>query len=343
MSLLENVTAQITALMTQANLPGHIQSVTPCALSGNNRTYRVDTSHGVLAAKKYFRHEEDKRDRLGNEFKFLTYAAQSAPGMAPMPLAVDHSNGLGLYEFFDGEPVLANDVDWNQVQNAADFFLSLNSPTFRAQAEALPDAAEACFSISEHLNLVSNRLVILTNQGPTRAENIEAHDLIQNVSAYWLKLSSQVLESAQSAYIDPNSLLAQEQRCVSPSDFGFHNALSTRGQTTRFLDFEYAGWDDPAKMTGDFFAQLAVPVPSQYFQRFVNVISTAFPDSERLIQRATLLRPVYQVKWFCIALNVFLPQNLARRKFADPTIDEIQFKRVQLAKAQTIFQFLAPI
>src|SRR5258708_29751946 len=41
--------------------------------------------------------------------------------------------------------------------------------------------------------------------------------------------------------------------------FGFHNALLRPSQELCFLDFEYAGHDDPAKMVGDFFSQPAIP------------------------------------------------------------------------------------
>ena len=51
----------------------------------------------------------------------------------------------------------------------------------------------------------------------------------------------------------PETELAPQHRCLSPSDFGFHNAL-LRGRPGVpgardwvFLDFEYFGWDDPAK------------------------------------------------------------------------------------------------
>lgn len=343
MSSSEDMRAQIAALMSRANIPGHVQSVSSCAGGGNNRTYRVNTTHGVLAAKRYFRHDGDNRDRLRTEFEFLTYAAKSAAGMAPAPLAVDHAGGLGLYEFIDGDPISISAVNWDRIQNAADFFLLLNSPTFRAQAEALPDASEACFSLAEHLDRVSDRLRSLTEEVPDVGENADAQELIRKIATLWKKLSANTLALAKFANVDPDARLTPEQRCVSPSDFGFHNALSIQDQGTRFLDFEYAGWDDPAKMTGDFFAQLAVPVPCEYFERFVYAISVAFPQPEKLVQRATLLRPVYQVKWSCIALNGFLPVHLARRKFANPQLDEIEFKRDQLAKAQTIFHSLTSL
>jgi len=153
---------------------------------------------------------------------------------------------------------------------------------------------------------------------------------------FWQELSARILACASRLKLNVDEPLAREHRCISPSDFGFHNALAEPNGNIRFLDFEYAGWDDPAKVAGDFFAQLAVPVPSEFFDRFATEIGHNFSSSEKISDRAALLRPAYQIKWCCIALNVFLPVHLARRRFADPGIDEIALKQNQLAKARQL-------
>ena len=112
------------------------------------------------------------------------------------------------------------------------------------------------------------------------------------------------------------------------------------GSRIKFIDFEYAGIDDPAKMAGDFFAQLAVPVPAEYFNDFVRQCMQVFPDANSLIERAKLLRPLYKVKWCCIAMNVFLPEHMARRKFANADLDQSQIKQTQLYKAEQILKSL---
>ena len=66
----------------------------------------------------------------------------------------------------------------------------------------------------------------------------------------------------------------------------------------------------------------------------------SFPDPHHLIWRANLLQPVYQVKWCCIAMNVFLPVHMARRKFANLQLDETAFKQTQLNKAKQILKKL---
>lgn len=315
---------------------GAVRSVAACASSGNNRTYKVQTEHRTLAVKQYFRHGDDARDRLGTEFGFLSFATQAAPGCAPAPLAMDREEGLAAYEFVEGRALVASELQWTHVQSAIDFFLALNTPQARLLAKDLPSASEACFSVFGHLELVERRLAGLVAGIPDTAENAAALALVQQLKVYWDALVAQVRMSSAV----PDVLLAPAQRCISPSDFGFHNALLQTDQRLRFLDFEYAGWDDPAKLVGDFFAQLAVPVPAEYFDRFVTAIAAAFADPQDVMARANLLRPVYQVKWCCIAMNVFLPTHLARRQFANPGMDTVALQRQQVAKAQSIFQSL---
>ena len=57
---------------------------------------------------------------------------------------------------------------------------------------------------------------------------------------------------------------------ISPSDFGFHNTLVRPDGELQFLDFEYAGFDDPAKLVGDFYACPEIPTPQETFERFVD-------------------------------------------------------------------------
>jgi hypothetical protein len=121
---------------------------------------------------------------------------------------------------------------------------------------------------------------------------------------------------------------------VSPSDFGFHNALLEPGGRVRFLDFEYAGWDDPAKLICDFFCQPRVPVPLSYFDAFARGVAESFPQPDEVVRRARLLLPAYRVKWVCIRLNEFLPTGAGRRSFALAGEELAERQERQLAAAR---------
>lgn len=331
---------QVAELLFQAGLSQEGLSMERCAGGGNNRTFRVETREGVFAAKKYFSHSADIRDRLGAEFSFLTYAAAVAKELVPKPYAKNSEHKLALYEFIEGQPLAASEITEVEVNEAITFFCLLNTPAARMRAAQLGNASEACFSIQEHFNLIDARIKQIL-QIPVDTEEMQAaHHYAEKLNAFWLHLLDQTKEMARKGDFNLSCPLEFGQRCISPSDFGFHNALRGSDRRLRFLDFEYAGWDDPGKMAGDFFAQIAVPVPEQFFELFIQKTMALFPGPENLIRRAKILRPAYQVKWCCIALNVFLPHHLARRRFADENMDVASLQRAQLAKVKCLMQLL---
>ena len=59
------------------------------------------------------------------------------------------------------------------------------------------------------------------------------------------------MQIARAAEIDPTMTIDPAERCISPSDFGFHNALVDERGIVRFLDFEYSGWLTEANHLGN--------------------------------------------------------------------------------------------
>jgi thiamine kinase-like enzyme len=328
------LSAVIADLLNRGGFDAAGLSMQTAAVGGNNRLYRVGAAGQCFMVKQYFRHADDDRDRLGAEFAFLRHAAHAAPGLCPIPYACNPDAGLALYEFIEGRALLPQEIGAAEVDAAIAFIHALNAAKV-IEPEQLPIAAEACFSIDEHLALVDRRVDRLT---AAMQDDEAAASLAQRLAFRWqqvrettfcdlsAKLRAQVLPAAQ--------------RIISPSDFGFHNALRVADGGLRFIDFEYAGWDDPAKTVGDFFHQLALPAPPVQFDRFAAGI---LPDPARAVvdmARIHRLRLVYGIKWCCIALNVFLPVHLARRRFADPALDEQALKHRQLAKAERLLDTL---
>lgn len=330
---------QIDQLLMTIGL-GTSRSIESCQKSGNNRLYRVITESGIYAAKQYFNGEGDLRDRLGSEFAFLTYAQSVNSTAVPKSYGYDKDEGLAIYEFIDGQPFLPGSIGEKQVNEAADFFISLNqsSQLTSDAANALPYSAEACFSIKDHIDLVSGRLDNLMGMPRNSCEDQAAFAFVEKLWEYWFELGESIRRGLGKESGDFRKELQKEARCVSPSDFGFHNALAAGDDKTYFIDFEYAGWDDPSRMVADFFSQLAVPVPDEYFNTFSKKVMSVFPEPDALIERASLLLPVYRVKWCCIALNVFLPKHLKRRLFANPGLRERDVKQEQLQKAEAILK-----
>lgn len=315
--------------------PTPLPHVVPFAASGNNRVFSVIAGGSRYAAKVYFRHPSDTRDRLHAEFAFLSCAADAGITCVPKPVACDPALGIGVYEFIDGRKLSEPEIDTDCVDQAGEFIARLNQVATHAKGRNLPEASEACFSIAAHFSMVDGRIDRLDQIASDEPVDRDAREFSATLKARWIRLKSVILREAAAAGIDPDTVLVE--RCISPSDFGFHNALATRDRGICFIDFEYAGWDDPAKLIGDFFSHPAIPVDIAHFERFTKAVTAYARQPADLAQRAHILFPVFQIKWCCIILNEFLPEAAKRRLFADPGTDPVARKRGQLKKATSLF------
>ncbi|TDY87732.1 UNVERIFIED_ORG: Ser/Thr protein kinase RdoA (MazF antagonist) [Herbaspirillum seropedicae] len=321
--------ATITALLTQSGLDAGDLRLTALDGGGNNRVYAVDTAGGRYLAKAYFSDAADTRDRLGAEYRFLRYTGKLGLRCVPRALACDLQQRVGLYEYVHGEKIVAARLTSDHVMDAAQFLHALNAA--RHDGHDLPPASEACFDLTQHLTTVDRRIARLQALVPGDAVDAQAQALISEMAAVWQRHRARLVAEGL-------PVLLEADRCISPSDFGFHNVLLRPDGQLCFIDFEYAGWDDPAKMIGDFFCQPAVPVPFGDFEDFAGQALAWSERASSLRERSRQLLPVMQAKWCCIMLNEFLPEAARRRQFADASISVEQRKRTQLDKARQFFQ-----
>jgi hypothetical protein len=305
---------------------GAVHDVVPLAGGANNRVSRLDADAGSFLLKSYFRHPDDPRDRLGAEFGFAQFAWERGVRGLPQPMACEPAAGLGLFEFVRGDKLDA--ATNSDVEQAIAFFRSVNRFRKNAEAAKLPRASESCLSLNDHFYTVSRRVERLTG-----VEEL-AEFANGNLLPIWERVQSAARSTAALNCLPTDHPLPFGERCLSPSDFGFHNAIRAADGRLRFFDFEYAGWDDPAKTICDFFCQPAIPAPAEMFERFAWAVAAEFPSAAIHLARASLLLPVYRVKWVCIMLNEFLPVGGRRRAFSGTVEELAERKTLQLAKAK---------
>lgn len=320
---MKNEPLRFDKICQKADIGGFIEAC-PIKSGGNNQVFKLNTIKGSFCLKNYFRSDTDKRDRLFSEFEFLKFAYEKEIHSVPRPFFTDKTSGLGIFEFIKGQKV-KNAIP-EHVDSAIDFAVELNTHRLSKDALALPVASEAAFSPQEQLAIVDSRLDKLKNvkNEPELQEFIK-----KQVEPLWEKTSRIVLRE-----IAP---LTDEDICVSPSDFGFHNTILDDNGKLFFVDFEYAGRDDPAKMICDFFSHPAVPVNKKYLERFIEALSPLFEIE--LKRRVEFLTPLFKIKWICIILNEFLREGAARRSFAKNSKLDIRTKKqqqLQMAKKYII-------
>jgi hypothetical protein len=251
----------------------------------------------------------------------------------------DRANGLGLYELVEGRPLLPNEINESTVRQALTFFSEINRYRLLPSARELPIASEAYFSLSDHLHCVQRRLETLSRINCTSAIDSAAADFVRQILVpAWERVRSWVENQACVQGLSLGAEVPGEDRRLSPSDFGFHNALVADCGQLRFIDFEYAGWDDPAKMVCDFFCQVAMPMPPTYFDCVVDSAASGLGQSGLFRTRVALLMPVYRVKWCCIVLNEFARVSGNRRHFANALNTQEEKKVGQLEKARGVLR-----
>jgi len=300
-----------TGLLREAGL-GVADSVEPLAGGRNNQVFRVNLKDGgCVVLKRYHYDPRDPRDRLQAEWCFLNYVVERGVRNVPQPLASDPGQHCALYNFVPG--VRAKSVDGDLIAQAADFVVAINGAP--AELHQLAPASEACFSLGSHLETVDRRVRQLRELDDKAPHVGKARDFVAGkLSPAWQKIRSGIVRATEARGIAIATAVTSE--IVSPSDFGFHNALvDERGRVT-FLDFEYAGRDDPAKLICDFFCQPALPVPLSCYADFTSRIAAALSLNEEDLWRARLLLNAYRIKWVCIMLNEFSALGARRRAFA---------------------------
>jgi hypothetical protein len=297
---------------------------------GNNRIYRAQCSDGTsFALKSYPAQATDPRDRLGTEFAALRFLRHQGVGNVPAAIAAAPEAGFALYEWIDGEPVTrANESDADQ---ALAFVSELMRLRAAGAANALPLASEACLSLEEICRQIIRRVARLDEVARSSPELADFLDDLRDIFG-------RARERARAGFsrlgLRPDQPLPSEARTLSPSDFGFHNALRGRDGRLVFVDFEYFGWDEPVKLVADFQLHPGMDLPPAMAARFREGALRIFESDRTLAERLRQTFPLYGLRWCAILLNEFLPERWYRRSFAQGETDPQAARKQQLGKAK---------
>ncbi|MGZ5817170.1 MAG: phosphotransferase [Burkholderiaceae bacterium] len=303
----------------------------PIRAGRNSEVSCLSNQQGQWILKNYYQHSSDKRDRLGTEFGFLSFLKQVGVTSVPQPLAMDDSLHCALYSFLPGKR--PNTITPDHISQAVNFISSINRFQKSSDAMVLPVAADSCFSWQDHLDLAETRIARLMKVEPASELEREAHAFVEEcLLPLWSRLKNNLMQAIDSSQL--TEPLATEARILSPSDFGFHNALEDAGHLS-FVDFEYAGWDDPAKLMCDFICQPELPVSKTQGKQFIDELLLALPHRDTVRHRVEQLLPVHRIKWCCILLNEFRVEDRKRRLHAGLESDGLL--AAQLNKAKQYF------
>ena len=303
----------------------------------NNRVYRCGEGVESYVIKGYEPAECGKRDRMKSEVDFLSYASIVAPQFVPKLYSCDWERRCVVLEhlignsYAEGSAPAASDLE-----AAVEFFRLLNAEYELSHKWIAMDAAEGFLSLREHLLNVHGRINSMSADHLPKTYQRVAQDFLVKIKESYEVIATQTEAAIRSGVVTDQ--IDASARYLSPSDFGFHNAIRT-STGVKFFDFEFAGWDDPAKAAADFVLQPRVPV------RFMNsplLLSVTKLDPAVTKHRVEALGVILRLKWTVIILAILQPERLHRMLAVQNQIDLEMLTHKQTTRAKRFFQEQSP-
>jgi aminoglycoside phosphotransferase (APT) family kinase protein len=277
------------------------------AMNNNNRLFRLDLVDGPpLVAKLYYR---DGRRRMEREHDTLAYLAAHDFPNVPRPIARDDEAYWAVYTFEPGTTRNPAQLSADDVRALARFAADLHrfghsdelepAGWMRAAAD-LPARIDA--EMAHRLSIVSPEL---------RAE---------------VEPAARHVREAALAYAPP----PPDDWRLNHGDFAPQNLLF-EGPRLAVLDWEAAGWDDPARLVLDFLLHEATRgLPRPHETLFLETYFAVHPDQD--LARWRRVYRLLQVGWALGFLNAFDPAVVERKRFANPDLDVAAYQEGQMAK-----------
>lgn len=275
----------------------------------NGDVYKIERDFYKLVIKHYPRtvfHSE--RNLLLSELEFLRYCAEVAPNFVPKVVDLDEENRCLVIEYINGKLYQSTEtLEPKDLERAGEFINRINVDLEAAKAYVSMDAAEGYLSIREHLLNVQQRIEELTaNCLPEELQTYGSHLLNLFLSKWHAKKEKIEIKLENRIFEDS---ISERECCLSPSDFGFHNAIKAEDRGAVFIDFEYAGWDDPSKTLIDIFLQPRVQVNKRDLSYFIKFKHKFLPKGLNSARHLALYDILY-FKWVAIILAILNPKRL---------------------------------
>ena len=259
----------------------------------------------TVAALKIYP-SDPHHDRLFSEFQGLTLIRKKNIKKVPQPIISNAKMNAAMYEWIEGEPV--DNPSTHDMEHALDLLDSIHALRNLPEFSSFPSASAAIFSGQQLERQLHERIDMLRDQCveslPLHEFLIEELEPIAEEVVDWVKVHWPKTENY-------GEVIEPKKRTLSPSDFGFHNALRKDNSEIIFFDFEYFGWDDPAKLIGDFLLHPGMQLSDDLRHMWIKGTEEIFGETVR--KRGQVMWPMLGLCWCLILLNEFRKDVWVRR------------------------------
>jgi thiamine kinase-like enzyme len=305
-----------------------LSSFEPLFGGANNKLWQVSySSNKRIVIKEY---GEDGAKRLRREWAYLETLERYKVSGVPEPIWFDKERSVGVYTFLDGKKLESSELSEEHIREAAYHLREV----FSIPAVPGYQAEGAHFTLCGHLNEIESRIRVLESNLPKTVEEMTCRYFVSTkVRPEWNRRVKHILNR------ELDIAFGNINKFFSPSDFGFHNILYN-GKTLGFVDFEYSGLDDAAKLLADFSLAPQVAISSGQNMLFRDLVKSNLNLDRNFDCRLALFDYIFPIKWICIVLNIFNFSKSQRILKAKNLADAKNLKSEKLNLAVSLFNKL---
>tara|TARA_B100001057_G_scaffold501283_1_gene623178 strand:- start:21194 stop:22183 length:990 start_codon:yes stop_codon:yes gene_type:complete len=292
----------------------------------NSKVYKINIDKKIIVLKSYY---GDKKQRIKKEFQFYKYLNQLKIKNVVTPLFFDFKNNFVILPYITGNKIQKiNDKHITQFSN---FINKINQK--KVGSKKIKLAVEGINNRKDYITICNNRIKKLKTVNKKSLINRKFHSFLNKKIIPKFETIKNELNKKK-IFHDISHKLNKKDMIISPSDFGFHNAIESKKKIF-FFDFEYAGYDDPVKLICDFYCQPNQKVSHKQKEKFKKLIIRKYKTHKKLDYLISQLLPLHYLKWCCIILNEFIiAKSLIRNHAGHLKNDTLQS---QLIKANNYF------
>jgi hypothetical protein len=286
----------------ESGLNEEVKTVKKIKGRANSIIFKIEMQTGKnYAAKLYPDSTFDQRERLEREAKAYRFMNSHDIDSVAKIIWFDINLDFGLYEWIDG--LETKNITDEKIVEAVLFIQSLSDLSKYANNKDFDLASAGCLSGK-----------MIEDQIWSRYKKIDEYSRFYPALKMFLDTQlfpacEKIIENSKNHWpVDFHTKLNNVNQVLSPSDFGFHNAIQTK-DGLKFIDFEYFGWDDPVKLTCDFILHPGMKLTEGQKNFWLSKIKKIFSQDHSFQNRLNASYCLYGLCWCLIQLNIFYTIN----------------------------------
>ncbi len=265
----------------------------------NNKVFLFKKKKEKIIIKEYKSNFSTEYSRFLTEKIFLEFLKKKKIYNIPKIIFFDEKKKIIHLTFIDGKPIRR--VQKNHLISCLNFLKKINFKTTHNNFK-FQNASDACLNIDDHIKTCQVRISKLfkkhknNNKIDKKILSFLKIEIIPSFKKINIEVNKKFSKAKMKKKLNKNSLI------LSPSDFGFHNIIYNKNKLF-FIDFEYAGWDDPLKIICDFFLNPDYTISKAdkkfFLNKFIHIFGKKLLNADNL----RLILKFHFLKWVCVILN----------------------------------------